>query len=226
MDLNVIIVAGGIGSRMKTETPKQFLTILGKPILLHTIKKFYHFKSDVKIIVVLPKQFISQWSFLCKKHNCKIDHTVVEGGKARFFSVKNGLSHINNDGLVMVHDGVRPLVNNDTIQNVIVIARKKGNGIPVININESIREINSIDTVPVDRQNYRLVQTPQCFRTELLKKAYDQDFRESFTDDATVVESLGEKINLVEGNFENIKITRPIDLKFAEAYIRIKNPLI
>ena len=220
MDLNLIIVAGGKGKRMQSETPKQFLNISNKPILLHTIERFYNFSNDINIVVVLPAPFIEFWKSLCRKYNCTIKHKVVEGGDARFFSVKNGLAHISKNSLVAVHDGVRPLVSDSTIHNVIETARKKGNAIPAVRINESVRKLDSNITFPVDRNNYRIIQTPQCFHTDLLLNAYEQDFKESFTDDATVVESLGEKINLVDGNFENIKITRPVDLKFAEAYLK------
>jgi 2-C-methyl-D-erythritol 4-phosphate cytidylyltransferase len=220
LDLNVIIVAGGIGKRMHTETPKQFLQISGKPILLHTLEKFYNFSKDAKIIVVLPKPFIEFWKSLCKKHVCSINHQLVEGGETRFHSVKNGLNHITQNSLVAVHDGVRPLVNNNTLENVISKAQNSGNAIPVVKINESLRIIEEEHSSPVNRLNYRLVQTPQCFHSDLILKAYNQEFNESFTDDASVVEALGVKINLVEGNYENIKITRPVDLKFAEAFIK------
>ena len=220
MDLNLIIVAGGQGKRMQSETPKQFLNISNKPILLHTIEKFYNFSKDIRIIVVLPAPFIEFWKSICRRHNCSIKHELVEGGEARYYSVKNGLARVDKDGLVAVHDGVRPLVSKNTIQSVIKTAREKGNAIPVIHINESIRELHSEFSRPVDRQNYRIVQTPQCFHSELLIEAYKQEFRATFTDDASVVEALGKKINLVDGNFENIKITRPVDIKFAESYLK------
>jgi len=220
LELNVIIVAGGVGRRMHTETPKQFLNISGKPILLHTIEKFYHFSNDAKIFVVLPKPFIEFWKSLCKKHNCSIDHTLVEGGETRFYSVKNGLKYISENSLVAVHDGVRPLVSDITLHNVIKKAQKKGNAIPVVKINESLRFIEAENSNPVNRHSYRLVQTPQCFQSELLINAYNQEFKESFTDDASVVEAFGETINLVDGNYENIKITRPVDLKYAEAFMK------
>jgi 2-C-methyl-D-erythritol 4-phosphate cytidylyltransferase len=220
LELNVIIVAGGIGKRMQTEIPKQFLVISNKPILLHTIEKFYNYSNRANIIVVLPKHFIDFWKSLCLKYNCKINHKVVEGGVQRYFSVKNGLAHISGAGLVAVHDGVRPLVSKATLQNVFEKAKEKGNAIPAIRINESIRQLNSENTFPVDRKKYRIIQTPQCFNADLLIKGYEQVYNESFTDDATVVEALGEKINLVDGNFENIKITRSIDLRFAEAYLK------
>lgn len=220
MELNVIIVAGGIGKRMQTETPKQFLTISNKPILLHTIEKFYHFSNEINIIVVLPKPYIEFWKSLCNKYDCKVQHKIVEGGTARFFSVRNGLAHVSKNSLVAVHDGVRPLVSIQTLQNVFEKARKDKNAIPVVKINESVRKIDNEKTFPVERQNFRLIQTPQCFHADLLIKAYEQKFSETFTDDATVVEAIGEKINIVEGNYENIKITRPVDLKFAEAYLK------
>jgi 2-C-methyl-D-erythritol 4-phosphate cytidylyltransferase len=216
----VIIVAGGKGKRMHSETPKQFLTVAGKPILMHTIRKFSGFSKELTINLVLPSPFIDFWNSLCKRFDFHLTHNVIEGGESRFFSVKNGLYNIADNSLVAIHDGVRPLVSHETIHRVFRVAEEKGNAIPVIKVNESIRQLDDEDSLPVDRKRYRLIQTPQCFRSEILLKGYDQDYREDFTDDATVVEALGIKINLVEGNFENIKITRPADLKIAESFLR------
>jgi 2-C-methyl-D-erythritol 4-phosphate cytidylyltransferase len=216
----VIIVAGGKGKRMHSETPKQFLTVAGKPILMHTIRKFSGFSKELTINLVLPSPFIDFWNSLCKLFDFHLPHNVIEGGESRFFSVKNGLYNIADHSLVAIHDGVRPLVSHETIQRVFQVAGDKGNAVPVIKINESIRQLDDEDSHPVDRKRYRLIQTPQCFQSEILLKGYDQDYCEDFTDDATVVEALGIKINLVEGNFENIKITRPADLKIAESFLR------
>lgn len=216
----VIIVAGGKGKRMHTETPKQFLQVAGKPVLMHTIEKFTDFADNIIIHLVLPSPYIDFWKSLCHRFDFTVSHTLIEGGDSRFFSVKNGLQDIDPGCLVAVHDGVRPLVSFDTIQRVFKTAEKKGNAIPVVKVNESVRKLKENGSAPVNRQHYRLIQTPQCFQSKILLKAYRQDYREEFTDDAMVVEALGEKINLVDGNFENIKITRPSDLKIAESFLK------
>lgn len=216
----VIIVAGGKGKRMNSQNPKQFMHIAGRPVLMHTIEKFSFYPDEFKIIVVLPAPYIDFWKSLCKRFDFNADHEVIEGGDVRFYSVKNGLQLIKNDCIVGIHDGVRPLVNNTTIHNVYQVAESKGNAVPVVKISESIRKLVDETSIPVERKEFRLIQTPQCFQSELILRAYDQEFQKSFTDDATVVEVLGEKINLVEGNYENIKITRPVDLQFAEAFLR------
>ncbi len=216
----VIIVAGGKGKRMHSETPKQFLHVAGRPVLMHTIRKFSDYDEDIVIHLVLPSPFIDFWKSLCHRFDFTIPHTVIEGGDSRFFSVRNGLKGIPVGCLVAVHDGVRPLVSFDTIKRVFKTAAKKGNAIPVVKVNESVRQLKEDTSFAVNRQNYRLIQTPQCFQSKILLKGYRQDYREEFTDDATVIETLGEKINLVEGNFENIKITRPSDLKIAESFLK------
>ncbi|MEZ5083917.1 MAG: 2-C-methyl-D-erythritol 4-phosphate cytidylyltransferase [Bacteroidales bacterium] len=216
----VIIVAGGRGKRMYSQNPKQFMQIAGRPVLMHTIEKFSNYPEDFQIIVVLPAPYIDFWASLCRRFDFTVSHKIIEGGDSRFYSVKNGLQFINNNSLVGIHDGVRPLVSNTTIHNAFHVASSKGNAIPVVKISESIRQVDEENSSPVNRQHYRLIQTPQCFRSELILRAYDQEFQKSFSDDATVVEALGQKINLVEGNYENIKITRPVDLQFAEAFLR------
>jgi len=216
----IIIVAGGKGKRMHSETPKQFLNIAGKPVLMHTIDTFHSFSKEFIIFVVLPAPFIDFWKSLCKRYEFTIQHEVIEGGNARFDSVKNGLQKVEAGSLVGIHDGVRPLVNHTTIHNTFFTAEKKGNAIPAVKINESIRQINSSSSFAVDRKKYRIIQTPQCFQSDIIIDAYNQEYQKSFTDDATVLEANGREINLVEGNFENIKITRPVDLKIAQAFLK------
>ena len=215
----VIIVAGGSGSRMKSEIPKQFMLLKNIPVLMHTIKKFFDFNAAISIIVVLPESQINYWKKLCVDYSFTIHHTCIAGGETRFHSVKNGLNIITENGLIAVHDGVRPLVSNQTIQNVFSVAEQKGNAIPCLPLNDSIRIVEGDNSSAVLRSNYRLVQTPQCFSYALIKKAFEQTYNDSFTDCASVVEAMGEKINLVEGNSENIKITTPTDLLIAESLL-------
>ena len=217
---NIIIVAGGKGVRMGNNIPKQFLILKDKPILMHTLERFHQFQTNLNIILVLPKDQQTLWSELCQTYNFKIPHTIVQGGKTRFHSVINGLSKINNiKGITGVHDGVRPFVSIETIKQCFSTARNKGTAIPVVKLIDSIREINHTTSVAKSRINYRLVQTPQVFKTNILKEAYSQKFNDEFTDDASVIESAGYKVNLVEGNYENIKITSPLDMIIAKALI-------
>ena len=213
----VIIVAGGSGQRMESSIPKQFLSINKEIILMKSIKSFHEFDSTLKIIVAIPENHIPYWDDLCSKHDFAIEHIVVKGGQTRYHSVKNALEKVANDGIVAIHDGVRPLVSQTTIEQVFEIALINGNAVPYIDLVDSIRFIDSDVNKPVDRNKYKLIQTPQAFDCNLIKKAYEQSGDESFTDDASLVEKLGIKINLVPGNRENIKITSQIDLKIAEA---------
>lgn len=205
---------------MHSATPKQFLLIKNKPVLYHTINSFYKYDKSINIIVTLPKEYITLWKKLCKKYKIKIKHTVVNGGNTRFNSVKNALNTIKNAGIIAVHDGVRPFVSEKLIKSAFNCAIKNGNAIPVTSPNESLREKIGNVNVAVDRKNFFLVQTPQCFKSEILKKAYEQNFSASFTDDATVVEQLGYKIFMVEGERENIKITTPLDLEIAKGIFK------
>jgi 2-C-methyl-D-erythritol 4-phosphate cytidylyltransferase len=214
-----LIVAGGLGNRMKTETPKQFLLLNKRPVLMHTIQQFINYNSEIKIIVVLPLQQIERWKKLCIQFNFDIKHKIVSGGSERFSSVKNGLALIEEDGIVFIHDGVRPLVSIETIQRCFNEAKEKGNAIPTMPLTESIRKVKGSESIAMDRSQYVSIQTPQVFRVLLLKKAYEQVFLSTFTDDASVLEGMGESINLVEGNIENIKITYPSDIKIAEAIL-------
>jgi len=213
-----IIVAGGSGSRMNAEIPKQFITFNSKPILMHTINAFYQIDS-IEIIVVLPENNIDKWNDLCKGYNFTVPHKVAIGGNERFHSVQKGLKLCSNDGLVAIHDGVRPFVSKTIIENAFKLAEKVKAAIPVVEIHETLRQINANGSKTVERSNYRLAQTPQAFDLELLKKAYEQEYTESFTDDASVIEALGVKVQLFEGDRRNIKITTPSDIILANAFV-------
>lgn len=212
----VVIVAGGKGERMNSAVPKQFLPIAGKPVLMHTIERFYNYSSDISMILVLPATQFNYWRELCLEYNFEIPHQVVAGGSARFFSVKNALNAVRNTDLIAIHDGVRPLVVNDTIQRCFDEAERTGAAIPVDDSVDSIRKITPDGSIAVDRSDYKMVQTPQIFRAAIILKSYEQPFNESFTDDASVAEAAGYSVQLVEGNRENIKITTTFDLKLAE----------
>jgi len=215
----VIIVAGGSGSRMGTEIPKQFLELCGKPVLMHTIQVFYDFDPESKIILVLPEDQQQFWKGLCLKHSFSLVHQVVSGGKTRFNSVQNGLSQIDGEGIVFIHDGVRPLVSWETLNRCLQTAQESGNAIPVLPVTESLRKLEGEQNISVDRSQYFSVQTPQTFRSEQILEAFQQDFDPAFTDDASVAEKAGFSIHMVEGNRENIKITTPTDLIIAEALL-------
>ncbi len=215
-----IIVAGGKGERMGGDIPKQFIEIKGKPILMHTIEKFRTTFPEIKIILALPENQIDFWEELCYKYSfVNVPHHIVKGGETRFHSVKNALGLIKSEGVVGIHDGVRPLVTDETIKVCYQTAEEKGNAIPVVDVVESLRFVSKQKGTnkAVTRSCYKVVQTPQCFQSEIILKAYEQEFDSSFTDDASVVEQLGETINLVEGNQENIKITTQQDLLIAKA---------
>ena len=210
MKTSVLIVAGGSGNRFKDTTPKQFLIIKEKPLLMHTIKRFSHLHE---IYIVLPKNHVPLWEKLCINYNFEIKHTVVFGGRNRFTSVKNGLSKIKNTDIVLIHDGVRPVVSKKLIENLINSVDTNIGVVPVVSTNESIRYIDKVTSKAVNRENYYRVQTPQCFLFNEIFKAYNQEFNEIFTDDATVFESTREnKIITVKGEIDNIKITYPKDI--------------
>lgn len=213
----VIIVAGGSGTRMGSSVPKQFLEVTGRPILMHTVQRFFDFDSDISIIVVLPAEQIDFWERLCQQHNFIIPHTIVTGGETRFHSVLNGLQYTDENSLIAVHDGVRPFVSRETLEKGFRLAMEKGTAIPVIQPPESIRIIESNRSKSIDRNTIRLVQTPQIFSGKILYKSYEQQYASFFTDDASVVEKAGFPIYLYDGNRENIKITTPDDLIYAEA---------
>ncbi len=214
----IIIVAGGKGLRMGGEIPKQFLPIGGKPILMRTLERFRAYSETLEIILVLPKDQQDYWLQLCKDYHFQVNYRMTDGGETRFHSVQHGLALIPDDaeGVVGVHDGVRPFPSLEVIRNCYETARKKKAVIPVIPVVETLRHITE-GTKP--RGDYRLVQTPQTFDIQLLKAANRQPYNDGFTDDASVVETFGFDITLVDGNRENIKITTPYDLKIAEVLI-------
>ena len=217
----IIIVAGGKGLRMGSDIPKQFLPIGGKPVLMRTIERFREYSADLQIILVLPEAQQDYWKDLCEKYDFKVVYQLANGGQTRFHSVQNGLALVPDDaeGVVGVHDGVRPFPSIEVIKNCYETARTKKAVIPVIPVVETVRHLEDEGSVTVPRDKYRLVQTPQTFDIQLLKAANRQPYNDGFTDDASVVESYGHAITLVDGNRENIKITTPYDLKIAEVLI-------
>lgn len=221
-----IILAGGKGLRMGSDIPKQFLPIGGMPVLMRTIKQFRAYSRELRIILVLPQAQQEYWRQLCDEYHFEEDYQTANGGSTRFHSICNGLMLIPDDeqGVVAVHDGVRPFPSVEVIGSCFEAARKHGAAIPVVPVIETIRHLSGENgneaSVTVPRADYRLVQTPQAFDIQLHKRAYRQPFSEQFTDDASVVESIGHDITLVEGNRENIKITTPFDIIIAEAIIR------
>ena len=218
----VIIVAGGKGLRMGSDIPKQFLPIGGKPVLMRTLERFQEYSPALQIILVLPKAQQEYWKELCEKHNFKVTYQLADGGETRFHSVQHGLALIPDDaeGVVGVHDGVRPFPSIDVISDCYETARTAKAVIPVIPVVETVRHLdNAPSSHTVPRGEYRLVQTPQTFDIQLLKAANRQSYNDGFTDDASVVEAFGFDVTLVEGNRENIKITTPYDLKIAEVLI-------
>ena len=217
----VIIVAGGKGLRMGGEVPKQFLPIGGKPVLMRTLERFREAMPELQIILVLPKAQQDYWQQLCREHQFAVEYQLTDGGQTRFHSVQNGLALVPDDaeGVVGVHDGVRPFVSAEVICRCYEAARESKAVIPVVPVVETVRHLQGASSVTVPRDEYRLVQTPQCFDIQLLKAANKQPYNDGFTDDASVVEAFGYDVKLVEGNRENIKITTPADLKFAEILI-------
>lgn len=216
MNNYVIIVAGGKGLRMGSDLPKQFLPVKGVPILMRTIQRFYDYDKNLRIILVLPKHQQEYWSKLCEEHHFNIPHQIADGGETRFHSSANGLSLIpdNEDGLVGIHDGVRPFPSIEVIARCYEAALKFKAVVPVVPVVETLWKTEGHTE---DRNLFRLGQTPQTFDIQLLKQAFRQPYDESFTDDASVVKRYGQPITLIEGNPENIKITKPSDLKVAEA---------
>ncbi|MBP6066171.1 2-C-methyl-D-erythritol 4-phosphate cytidylyltransferase [Bacteroides sp.] len=219
MTRTALIVAGGKGLRMGSELPKQFLHIGNKPVLMHTLEAFHRYDADMELVVVLPREQQAYWKQLCQEHGFTIEYTLADGGDTRFQSVKNGLMLIGGLGVVGVHDGVRPFVSQEVIARCYETAEVKSAVIPAIDVLETLRHLTSKGSETVNRDNYKLIQTPQVFDVTLLKQAYAQTYSSRFTDDASVVEALGVPITLVEGNRENIKITTPFDLKVGEVLL-------
>ena len=211
-----LIVAGGQGERMNTAIPKQFLLLKGTPILIHTLTQFSHFEE---IILVLPSTQFDYWNSLCNTYNFTLKHTLVAGGGSRFHSVKNGLGKVNDKSIVAIHDGVRPLVST-TLINCLISKAKDGMGIiPIVPVKDSIRKVDVENSTHLDRKNLYNVQTPQCFISSDIKKAYTQEFSAHFTDDASVFERNGGKITTIFGEERNLKITTEEDLKIAKVLV-------
>lgn len=217
---HVIIVAGGSGQRMASAVPKQFLPLGGRPILMRTIERFAAFDPAMDIIVVLPQSQTDYWQRLCHEHRFGIGHRTTAGGATRYESVSNGLALVDGEGLVGIHDGVRPLVSLPTLERCYAMAATHGNAIPACDSVDSVRMLKPDGSnTAADRTCVKLVQTPQVFDVKLIKQAYQLGYRPTFTDDASVAEAAGIGINLTEGNRENIKITTPVDLLLAEAIL-------
>jgi 2-C-methyl-D-erythritol 4-phosphate cytidylyltransferase len=204
---------------MGGDLPKQFLVIAGKPILIHTIERVYSFDSDAQIILTLPEEWKSYWTELLTTFSCTIPHTIADGGNERYHSVKNAIKYCTGD-YIAIHDGVRPLVNFETFERLKQAVIQYGAVVPVIPVKESIRTFENSNSRSLDRSKFKIVQTPQVFSREIIEKAYDQEYHQGITDDASLVEESGYKIQLVDGNDENIKITSPTDLIIAEALIK------
>jgi 2-C-methyl-D-erythritol 4-phosphate cytidylyltransferase len=217
-----LIVAGGKGTRIKSVLPKQFIELNGKPILLHTIEAFLRYSDKIKIVLVLPEDDFEIWNDISKKFNFTYPIILQKGGETRFQSVKNGLSKIEGEGLVAIHDGVRPLVSEDIIGASFRLAAVHQSAVAAVRLKESIRMTDQDNTKAVDRSKFRLIQTPQTFDLQLIKKAYEIKEDASLTDDASVAEKAGHIISLFEGSYENIKITTQEDLIVARALMEGK----
>ena len=216
MQIVALIVAGGKGERMNADIPKQFLLLNGTPILMHTLKQFSHFEE---IVLVLPPSQFKYWQELCNTYNFRQKHTLVAGGITRFHSVKNGLDKIADNTIVAIHDGVRPLISTTLIDSLVAETKSGIGVIPIVPVKDSIRKVEGKNSVHADRNNLFKVQTPQCFLSADIQKAYTQDFSEIFTDDASVFEADGGKINTLLGEENNLKITTEEDLKIASILI-------
>lgn len=204
---------------MLSEVPKQFMLLRGRPVLMHTIEAFDKSDYNPEIIVVLNVDFHQYWENLCLLHNFSIPHKLVKGGTQRFDSVKNGIKAIQTKAIVAIHDAVRPLLSKQLIDRTFEEAERSGNAVAAIKSRDSVRQNTGTHTIPLDREEIYLIQTPQTFSSEILKKAYTQEYRNEFTDDASVAEKIGIKINLIDGETRNFKITFPEDIRLAEIYL-------
>jgi len=218
-----LIVAGGTGRRMNAGSPKQFLNIHGRPVLFYSLEVFFAFDPDINILLVLPENRIEQWESLCNLHRFDLQHTIVTGGKSRMNSVMNGLDHLSGNGYVAIHDGVRPCLTQSLINRCFVSARNYGSGVPCIPVYDTIRKKDNEVSITIRRDELLSVQTPQVFDLALIKEAYDHvDKSLALTDDASVAESFGHEIQIVEGEKRNIKITTPDDLLIAQTFLSDK----
>jgi 2-C-methyl-D-erythritol 4-phosphate cytidylyltransferase len=216
-----LVVAGGKGTRIKSNLPKQFLELLGLPVLMHTINAFFSYNPAITIILVLPEDDFDLWKELCKKHHFDKPLILQKGGASRFQSVKNGLQHITDSGLVAIHDGVRPLISTDVIASSFQFAGVHRSAVAAVSMKESIRLVEGEQTKAVDRSRFKLIQTPQTFDVTLIQNAYETEELAEFTDDASVAEQAGHTVFLFQGSYENIKITTAEDLVVAEALLKI-----
>lgn len=219
LDYSVIITAGGTGKRMGAPIPKQFMEVAGKPLLFHTISLFQKHNPNAQILLTLPESWINHWDELINTYQFGVEHQVIVGGEERFHSIQNALQHCN-ESIVLVHDGVRPLVSSGTLNRCLDALEDHNAVIPVVPVKESLRRFSGKRSEAVIRSEYRNVQTPQCFEKSVLEQAYAQSYHSGITDDASLVEQMGERIFSVEGNDENIKITTPMDLVLAEALLK------
>jgi 2-C-methyl-D-erythritol 4-phosphate cytidylyltransferase len=219
-----LIVAGGKGTRMQHATSKQFIEIKGLPVLMHTLLAFYRYRPDIPVVLVLPENEIETWELLCRKYNFHKPVILQGGGNTRFQSVKNGLQKIEGDGLVAIHDGVRPLVSTAIIRASFEQSAQHGAAIASVPLKESIRRMEDGSSHALDRSHYRLIQTPQTFNVALIQASYQQPEYPHLTDDASVAENAGHPITLFDGSYENINITTEEDLVIVEALMNRQEP--
>jgi 2-C-methyl-D-erythritol 4-phosphate cytidylyltransferase len=213
-----LIVAGGKGDRMNTDIPKQFLILNGTPILIHTLKQFSHFEE---IVLVLPYSQFEYWRELCSTYNFTQKHILVAGGTSRFYSVKNGLEQIDENSVIAIHDGVRPLISTKLIDSLITKTKNGVGIIPIVPLKDSIRKVEGENSTHLDRSNLYKVQTPQCFLSKDIKDAYTQEFSDTFKDDASVFEAKGRgRITTLLGEEKNLKITTKEDLTIANEFMQ------
>jgi 2-C-methyl-D-erythritol 4-phosphate cytidylyltransferase len=224
MQKYAIIVAGGTGSRIGKEIPKQFLLLMGKPILMYSIEAFYRFDPRITIIVALHPDFFETWIQLCEQHTFGRSHQLVKGGETRCHSVQNALESITGGGMVAIHDAARPLLTQELIIRTFKEAERHLNAIPVVPVNETVRVITEGKVKLLDRSALRITQTPQVFQTDLLKKAYQLPLHQRITDDGSLLEAMGFELNLVPGDPFNLKITLPGDIEIAEIYLKNRTP--
>jgi len=211
----VVIVAGGTGTRMNSDRPKQFIEVAGKPVLAWTMQSFLAYDPDITMVIVLPPEYMDEWQDKCRQYVPGVKLFFAEGGQSRFYSVRNGLRLVGDAGLVAIHDAARPLVSGETIKSCFSMAEERGGSIPVTAVQDSLRIVEGGHSRPLDREKIRRVQTPQVFLADRIQKAYTQEFNEMFTDDASVYEVMFGEPGLITGNRENIKITYPEDLEYA-----------
>lgn len=222
MKYYAVIVAGGSGSRMLSDIPKQFMLLDGRPVLMHTIEAFHASGFAPIIIVVLSSGYHQYWRTLCAEYNFMVPHHLIQGGEQRFHSVKNGLENVEGPAIVAIHDAVRPCVSPELIDSAYKQAEVRGNAVAAVKSRDSVRQKTENGSVSLNRENIYLIQTPQVFSNEILEKAYGQEYRSEFTDDASVVEMSGVNILMIEGDTRNLKITYPQDILAAEAYLASK----